>query len=545
MSDRYTGGKKRRRNSQRSSSTAEHYEKGPPGTSGHSHRASGKLKKGQTLRDVNYDFREKKFSEATDSLGYVGLIEPRVAMPAKLQDRLQMLRERAQTMQSSSKPNDKKIKKGKYREEPLDIVRREQKASCINLFDSQYEREGSDFHDNDIHKVPEKALHARQRQPDSPDNSTKQVRAFTDSYKIPRKLSSSALEHTTPVSEEKERNQVAAKPPSSCSTSPDDNIADIKRSSLRPSVNSTTIDLCADGETDSEDYNGGNNSDRSPKGDEAFSKKSRDVNRSAKHFDEAADNAKKEEQKIAQAIATIENDQPFVPQPLFTLSKAPSSSEGRKIKEFVALSDKTADEKRESPVRSVINFVKNSMFGKKKSANAGQPIVPGASLESNKTRTARGTSLESNKARTARGASQEASKTITASVASMTTPSKHRLSCDSSDESYDTPARPRSGEKPVTKKTSMGYKKDDSLPARSSARKNSRTPDREVPTASYATRSSTRKTSIARKIPEVVDMLEDSEDEQVSYHRQCSICFRSSSQWFLSRTPWRALTSLE
>lgn len=283
-----------------------------------------------------------------------------------------------------------------------------------------------------------------------------------------------------------------------------------KCNASRENVESTVVDLCcSDGETDAEDVDAGQLK---------YGASSRSIDKSKK-IDQPAEQvshkAIKGDNKITQTLATINGDEVFVPQKPLGLFKAPSSSEGRKITK----ADKTTNLERKSPMRIAIDRLTKPLPKRKKSGSAGHPIFPGASLQPNKLQIRSDRLLEPSNTSNQRGASLEPSK-------SFATPSKRKalVRVDSSEDDCDYQSK-RSSDKPAAKKTSNSYDEDFSYDDFSSAnsvakkRKNGSSREQDTPSPLFyrTTRSSARKSYLKRKTNEVVDMLDDSDDEEVSH----------------------------
>lgn len=490
MSAHFTSRRKRSRGSP--ASTMDHYETGPPKTSGHGHQTGSKQKNGGRFKDVSFNLRS--FSEAPDSL----------ANP-EFNEKLRTIQERSKLLTSGKYPKDTKRKKEKQQEEPLDIAMREQSGASNrrkhNTFGySQDEIKSQQVEDDEI-------------QQNTKPKSTELVWNDLLDKPIPKKnglkcfgLKEAAQQKDTNA--KRTSNVRKADSYYSIGSSPID-----KCNAIRKNSQPDAIDLCAEGETDSEE----NNADQSKYRHANDSRTFRKAAEIDQPIEKASRRAKKEETKITQTLAAIENDEIFVPQKPFNLYKAPSSSEGRKITATVAPSDKVDGTERKIPLDRGSGPPKlKNPFKQKKSATAGHPIFPGASLQSNKFQTRSNRSLESNDKRSGNGASLESSK-------SLTTPHKTLLYVQSSDEDCDSPSKWSSTNKPAAKKMNKNfdedYSFDDFSSANSVAKKRKNNSNREPATSSpiRRTRSSARKNSMKRKHNEIVDMLDDSDDEEVRH----------------------------
>lgn len=519
MSEQNRSRRKRFRSSP--ASTAEYFEIGAPRTSGH--QAGGKQKNGgRFIDDVAYNFREG-FSEAPDSLANV----KGTSTSEKLQynEHLRKIKERAKLLPKDKHPNDTKSKKKKCKGEPLEVAMREQSGASsrrearTSLFGSRNERDGSEMDDDDdedeVQEISKRYL--QPRRPDSRDTSKPTTTPWTDNFLIPKKKTRNSFGLKGAPREKGSNNDKwnqeskMLNPHYSIDMSSNE-VARNKRSASRKNSKSAAIDLCSDGETDSEDID----ADHSTYRHRASSRTTHNADEIDKHPGKYE--ANNEEKHIAETVATIKNDQPYAPQISLNFFKAPSSSEGRNIQDAVALSDKSVSTERKSPVRRAFDLLKNSWMGKK-SANAAQRIVPGATLESNRPQIRSGRPLESNNTRNPSVASLESNKTFTSNGVSRASRSTGLFLNDSSDDSCDPLPKLRSKDKSASKKRNKNHKddsSDDYSPANTSNR------ERATLSPIYRTRSSARKKIsrdsgfVKHKTNEVVDMLEDSDDEQVS-----------------------------
>jgi hypothetical protein len=492
---------------------------GPPKTSGRGHQGTGKLKRNGHIDVADVSFNIRNFSEATDSLGFLGEVK---MTNASYNNKIGDISQRAQKLSSEPRQKDLKRKKRKDTEDPLDIVLREQreassrgdyKSSSLSprkkKKDNNFETESDDEVQELTKNYPAQLTLVR----DKPVQST----LLDMTARIPKK----ATFGRNGVFKERESNTMLNddfKPKDAyCSIDLSSNETSVHSKSSRKGGSSTAIDLCTDGETESED-NFVNQSKRGGDSSRA-TKKANDLDQPTR---KDIRNASTEERTILRALDVIENDKPYVPSMALTLSKAPSSSEGRKIKETYTSLTATAGTKRKSSFSRAVEVPTNPLKSKKnaKSANAGRAIVPGASLRTNHARFNSDRSLEPSKKRTESRASQESIKSYMTSKEPITWDDLSKDSCASS-------TKLRTKDKPAARKT-KNYEDDDLFDddlssATSVAVEKRKNRSGDTPRTLYQTRSSARKSAISdsgsakRKKSDFVDMVDDdSDDEQVS-----------------------------
>ncbi|GAX11796.1 sentrin-specific protease 7 [Fistulifera solaris] len=500
--------KKRSRHSP--ASTIDYYAEGPPKTSGRGHQGTGKLRRNGHVDVTDFSFNnfEEKanFSEAVDSLGFLGEVKMK---KASYNSKIGDISQKARKLLTEPRQKESNRKRAKdITEGPLDSVLREQQE----VFGRREYRPSSlssrkkknDFFetesDDEVQEVTKKYPAQLKLILDKPVKATSPDMIA----RIPRK----PIFGRKGVFRERESNTMLNddfKPKDAyCSidlSSSNETSVHSKPKERQKGGSSTAIDLCIDGETESED----NTAIHSKRGGDTFR-----ATKKAKALDQPTGKdtrkASAEEQSILQTLDAIENDKPYVPSTAFTLSKAPSSSEGRKIKETYTSPTATAGTKRKSSLGRTVEVPTNSLKSKKsaKSANAGRAIVPGASLRTNNARSSSDRFLDFSKKRTESRASQESIK-----------PYRDDLS----KESCDSSAKLRTKDKP-TKNYKDDLFDDDLSSATSVAVEKRSNCIRDTARTLYHTRSSARRSSISdsnsakRKKNDFVDMVDDGSDDE-------------------------------
>jgi hypothetical protein len=512
---------RRKRSRQSPASTTDYYTEGPPKTSGRGHQGAGKLRRNGHLgvTDFSFDNGQGKanFSEAIDSLGH---LEEMTTKKEKYNKKIEEIKQRSHHLlqtENRHRPRESKRKKTKDTEDPLQSVLREQQEASsrrdYRTSSLSSRKKKDDFFetesDDEVQEVPKKYSAQLKLVRD------KQVRATSMDMNtpIPKKKTLGRKE----IFQERESNTMLnddfKTKDSYCSidvSSVNETSTQRKHTESRKGSSSTAVDLCTEGETDSED----NNANHSERDRDRF-RATKKANAFEQSTGKTTLTASTEEPTIMQTLDAIKNDKTFVPSMALTLSKAPSSSEGRKIKETFASSEATAGTKRKSFGRAV--EVPTSLFKSKKSAksaNAGRLIVPGASLQTNNARSGSDRSLELRKKRTESRASQESIKSYTTSKGPSIWDELSQDSCASS-------AKLRTNDKSAARKT-KNHKEDDLFDDLSSAtsvaveKRSSRS--RDIPRTLYRTRSCTRRSSISdsgltkQKKNDFVNMVDDDSD---------------------------------